>query len=79
MKPEVNLQLGTRYWLDRRKDVSGLYAGTNSNGSQMFLEVRGVPRFLQDSDGSVSFAGSPTDFYVYQKEDESEESSIRTV
>ena len=77
METVIHLQLGTRYWLDKSKTCSGVLAATWP--AYKFKDILGVCPYLNDPDGLVGFAGEAIDFYVYQKEDEPEESQIRTV
>jgi hypothetical protein len=66
MKAAKELIVGQRYWLDRSKDVSGVYIGDNIvTGGPIFKEIEGLNIYeSEDSDGSVRFATKNNFFLV---------------
>lgn len=46
---------GKRYWLDLRKDVSGVYS-PNNEGQSRFIDIEGRNSiYLRENDGAICF------------------------
>lgn len=54
MKEVKELVIGTRYWLDSSKDVSGILV-SKSDYEVSFNTIIGVGRYWKNSDGGITF------------------------
>lgn len=48
------MKTGKRYWLDKMKDVSGIYAGTDIKGNYIFCSLNNNYCYLNNQDGTVT-------------------------
>lgn len=57
------LVIGQRYWLDKVKDVSGVYVGLDPDGDIGFDSIEGYNCYLSDDNGVVHFGPDAGFFY----------------